>query len=1705
MIEKNDPLEKDDARLTSFVLGELSEEEAAEIQSAIAQSPELENAVEEIRQTVSLLGAAYQAEAPLSLLDSQKAELVEARGDEAGVGLASVGIGKAADSSPRSTRKPWLPIALAAGLLGVLVGGAFYYNNLPTDPALVKRLEVFESKDRDEVFEAQDKEFKKDQDSFESVTMAETDSKEAEVQKLVSEYNEAVDSEDFDRAEMLSKQAAEIAPDSDISEILNEKSKLLSRMERVAKSRDDKEEGFFEVLQATEPPMSPIPGSGEMDFGDSAPSDEAKVQASIAPRREQRSVDGIGGQGKGGMGGDSASRDAGGDRELAQSNSSQGQSDGKFDDAITGKQAGKDSMERQRDLGGVASESSRPAERLAAIAPIQNDGQARSATRSIELGSNASESLEEVEDLNASIQAPSREMLLSESERIQVIEQKLQEERPRPNSLPAREMGRGEIELRKHSEGLEEEHTPGDRESDLATPRIIIQENNEEPALPAMRPKPAPEMQDQRGAQSDFFDEGIVGGTRIEGKDGISGDTPVDGDSEDMVDEFKIPNDSVDAAKPRTAVPKFNKKRSSGKEAEQFGLTELGLSVQQDTRTETKTRSVPVTKNRTELRTRTITKEDGSVVEENYSVNVPYTEQVTQNYTVQVPVTSVDLKSDESQKIVDRLAARFDPNMKREFGLKELFDNVESLGEANSAGDDAGENGEVQELKLARKLIELNELAASADGRAGGKGKLDTAPALEKLNRALQRRNAKVRQTRTWKKVKATPNTTRLMVGDKDELDLTGMQVNVQVDGFRARVLIDSFYYNDRPNQLEGNFKLRLPDDASLFYFAFGESAYDLQPQGKLAQEEFFDDGTQFVSLNAKSVRDARQDSWKNVKESRMVPREKAAHAFRETVRRKVDPALVEWSGAGVFNARVFPLAPRKLHRIVIGYDVNLKKSDGEWVYDLQLPEQPGECQVDLNVQPIDGVEYSVNRKSDPIENEINGKTVRRYTFKGPKLGTVRLTARNVPEVMLQSSSETDGDFWGVQVIPELPVEEVAGSPQAIFMLDTSLSSNPDKFNVWLNLLETTLNSNRDSLKRFNVLFFNVDGHFWQDKWVENTEANTNKLIEKCNTLALEGATDLYGALETVSQAKWVDEASDDESYDEKAKSTAAPDLFLLSDGAANWGETNVRLISRQLQDHQLGSMFAYQTGMTGTAIANLRFIAGESGGAVFSVTTEDEVKTAAMAHRKRPWKLASISAEGATDIMTAGRVQWVYPGQAITVVGRGSIEKTLTLDLEQAGKTKTISIEPSAVESELASRLYGQVAVGQLECVGGQVFDVGASYARHFRVTGDTCSLLMLESEADYQRFNIKPQEDLFVIKTQMANDYVSKTLSRSAAELADPKAQLTSWLARLESMPGMSFKMPTALKLALDDMKIVAVSKPLNCELRTKDGLSKGYLDEILKENLDYGVVSAEANRRGGSLVDEAIKVYSSMVERNPGDLVIARDVAYSALEMGRPAQAYHLLRSVAKARPFEGSIYPALGQCLMQLGEADMAIVYYEIALGGSFNRMGSDFKRIVSAEYMYLLRQVIDGRVESSVKDFASARHDTLKKNLNFKSADVVITMMWNTDQTDVDLHIVEPSGEECSYENTRTRSGGTITSDITTGFGPEMYANAEAPSGKYDIKVKYFAKNQNRTGLRNKVHLTIYRGFGTEKERVTRRTVELKKVGEKESVATIGVE
>ena len=1057
------------------------------------------------------------------------------------------------------------------------------------------------------------------------------------------------------------------------------------------------------------------------------------------------------------------------------------------------------------------------------------------------------------------------------------------------------------------------------------------------------------------------------------------------------------------------------------------------------------------------------------------------------------------------------------PTPRRPFGLSGKREDARR----NSERRQAIEREEIALLREGQQRYDAlqerleQELEAAKESRSGEDS--DKVAEWTKRLEELQKEKDKLQQqldgkvkgltatpkpVRTWRRAAATPNASRLVIGDRDELLPQGMQANVIIDGFRARVLLDCYFYNDRDRQLEGNFKLRLPNEASLYYFAFGQSAFDYRPAvDKLASRGFLpEELIRAGGTGPTDIMKARADTWTNVKEARVVPREKAAHAYGETVRRRVDPALVEWSGAGVFNARVFPLMPGKLHRIVIGYDVNLQSVGGELVYQLDLPPGMPECRVDVNMAAAPGTAAEVVPAVAPFTS--GGRAY--YHFERPEGEPIRVRLTDPGTVMLVGGEADEAPYFATRFTPELPeVPADAGNSHAVFLLDTSLSSRPEKFNIYLDLLEAVLENNRGTMTHFALLSFDVETRWWQRKYVENTPENVRAALNHCSTITLEGATDLSAALAEATSPDWP----------EKAGSAAvSPDFFLLGDGAVTWGEMNLHLLADSFNSARAGSLFAFRTGLAGTAVGTLEHLARESGGAVFSVAGEDEVPAAAVAHRNRPWQLLAVDVDGGGDLLLAGRPRTVYPGQPLTLVGRGhpAVESGIVLHLKQGDRQETarVPIDRTAASS-LTGRVYGDVAVGQFESLAQAAEDVAVSYARHFRVPGRTCSLLMLESEADYQRFNIKPEDDAFVVASSPADELILRKLDEWSKRLADPKANVQHWLAKMEKMPGVELNLPTALRLVVERLPVESFRiEPgrLQCKRNDHDELPKKFAEHLSAERLDYDTIVAEARRRhdrfGGP---DALKALSSLIESNPGDLVLARDVAFSAIEWDLAGQAYPLLRRVADARPYEPQIYQAIAQCLAELDRADLAILYYEVALAGKWHDRYQDFHQIARMEYLHLLNRVDRGELQTEVPDFAEARLESLRKEVALNEADLVVTMMWNTDRTDLDLHVIEPTGEECYYQHRQTRSGGRMTSDVTEGFGPEMYQIENAPHGKFSILANYYGSDANRTQVRTKVYVTTYQLFGRPGERVSRQTVTLGSQKEKRQLTTVTIE
>ncbi|CAF4068868.1 unnamed protein product, partial [Rotaria sordida] len=97
----------------------------------------------------------------------------------------------------------------------------------------------------------------------------------------------------------------------------------------------------------------------------------------------------------------------------------------------------------------------------------------------------------------------------------------------------------------------------------------------------------------------------------------------------------------------------------------------------------------------------------------------------------------------------------------------------------------------------------------------------------------------------------------------------------------------------------------------------------------------------------------------------------------------------------------------------------------------------------------------------------------------------------------------------------------------------------------------------------------------------------------------------------------------------------------------------------------------------------------------------------------------------------------------------------------------------------------------------------------------------------------------------------------------------------------------------------------------------------------------------------------------------------------------------------------------------------------------------------------------------------------------------IVMVWDTNDTDVDLHVIEPTGEECYYSHKNTAIGGMISRYFTQGYGPEEYLVRKAVKGTYIVRAKYFANHQQSlTGaMRIMVHIYKYYGQSNQQKQI----------------------
>ena len=114
------------------------------------------------------------------------------------------------------------------------------------------------------------------------------------------------------------------------------------------------------------------------------------------------------------------------------------------------------------------------------------------------------------------------------------------------------------------------------------------------------------------------------------------------------------------------------------------------------------------------------------------------------------------------------------------------------------------------------------------------------------------------------------------------------------------------------------------------------------------------------------------------------------------------------------------------------------------------------------------------------------------------------------------------------------------------------------------------------------------------------------------------------------------------------------------------------------------------------------------------------------------------------------------------------------------------------------------------------------------------------------------------------------------------------------------------------------------------------------------------------------------------------------------------------------------------------------------------------------------------------------------------------MARDTDNTDMDLHVIEPTGEEAYYANNLTRIGGIVSRDFTRGYGPEEYMLKKAMEGKYVIKSNYFSSSRASLTGPTTLLLSIFTNYGRPNQTLQKSLIRLQEAKDNNVIGSITV-
>jgi tetratricopeptide (TPR) repeat protein len=231
------------------------------------------------------------------------------------------------------------------------------------------------------------------------------------------------------------------------------------------------------------------------------------------------------------------------------------------------------------------------------------------------------------------------------------------------------------------------------------------------------------------------------------------------------------------------------------------------------------------------------------------------------------------------------------------------------------------------------------------------------------------------------------------------------------------------------------------------------------------------------------------------------------------------------------------------------------------------------------------------------------------------------------------------------------------------------------------------------------------------------------------------------------------------------------------------------------------------------------------------------------------------------------------------------------------------------------------------------------------------------------------------------------------------------------------------------------------------------------------------------------------------------LLRIAAHRLQQLGQVDLAIDLFEKVTRLRPEEPQSFRDLALALADRAEGygaaggDRARSDYERALQLLHKVVMNSWDRFDEIEAIALTKaNRILAKASTSNLQLANPFDPRLAKLLD---PDLRIVMTWDTDNTDIDLHVTEPTGETCLYSHNRTTIGGALSKDFTQGYGPEEYMLKKLMPGEYKIQAHFFGSRDQKLIGPTTVQATVITHYGRPDEK--RQAITLRLTDPKEMV------